>query len=109
MQITFIITGLAFLVATIVQLIADMVRMFASAQFKFEALFASLSEYLPSLAASVKQLTDVTLANSQWLPYIEWVLAMPTFATLGVLGLFFIVFSFLFRKRKNRKDKADFI
>lgn len=109
MQIIFILTGLIFLFATIAQLVMDMVNMFQTTAFKFQTLYASLLDYIPAAAASIKQYVDVNLAQSQWAEYINWVLAKPTFAVLGVIGILFVFLSFLFRKRKHRTERDDFI
>lgn len=108
MQLIFVIIGLIFLTGTIAQLVTDMIYMFQSMDFKFDIFLVSLQNYWPYLAQQIDGLLTVTLADGQWAGYLDWVLAMPTFAVLGVLGLVFIVLSFLFRKSKISKSDREF-
>lgn len=109
MQIIFVITGLAFLVATIVQLVADMVKMFETTKFSFEVFSHSMLTYLPSAEAYIQNFITQNMAQGQWVGYIDWLMQQSTFAVLGCLGLFFILLSFLFRKRKFKKTDKEFI
>lgn len=109
MQIIFVITGLIFLVATIAQLISDIIRMIDTSKFNFEIFDVSLLHYLPSVEAYLQNFIATNMAESQWVQYLDWVLQQTTFSVLGCTGLFFILFSFLFRKRKSRRAKEDFI
>lgn len=109
MQVIFVLTGLIFLIATIAQLVLDMVNMFKTTQFHFEALSASVVEYFPNALDTVRSFIISNLADAQWIGYVDWVLSKPTFGVLGVIGLFFIFLSFIFRKKKFKKGDREFI
>lgn len=108
MQVIFILSGLSLIVLSLVQLIRDIMGMFDKGVVGFEALSHAIGRYFPNAQQVFAEFITNYIWAPIWDPALLWVVSQPSFAISGVLGVLFIIISFLFKKRRKAKLAEGF-